>query len=115
MSSNRDLILSSGHLEGNQKMQLVRLEKTKALNLFRVGKSPTDIIGVLYAMVFGPASAIKSMEGVPKISLETHNVLTRHFKQLGDIGGALWIQYGFHVGPDVPDWCVDISDVNITS
>jgi len=96
-------------------MQLVRLEKTKVLTLFRVKKNPTDIIGVLYAMVFGPASAIKSMEGVPRISQETNDVLTHQFKLLSDVGGALWIQYGFHTSADVPDWFVDISGVNITS
>ena len=96
-------------------MKLVKLEERRVLNLFRVGKKAKDIIADMYGMVFGPASKIVSMEGVPTVSLETGAKITHEFKLLGDEEAALWIQFGFHTEKGVPDWFVNISDVNITS
>jgi len=98
-------------------MKLVRLEREKVRQAITDAKSQEDALAALYAFVFGKEK-IKEMEGVPLVSPSTHNEITTLFKKRDSAehpghssGGVLWIQYGFQVGEEVPDWFVDIEGI----
>lgn len=103
-------------------MKLVKLERAKVREAIRGAASQEKALERLFGFVFGPAEKIKGMEGVPKVSEATHAEITTLFKKFDDkenpghsAGGLVWIQYGFQSGEGIPDWFVDIDDVNITS
>lgn len=78
----------------------------------------TDVgrVVALYKLVYPDWDKVIKVLGYPRVSEKTNIYIMEQFIKHHDglhMAGGTWLNNGFSVGEDIPDWCVKPCDVMV--
>ena len=91
-------------------MRPLRKEAVKAL--LAQSSDPAEFIIGLYKLVIKSFNACRKLHGFPAVSRNTaKDILELGREKFGNDIAFLWLNNGFSIDYDLPDWVVDLSDL----